>query len=235
MSGDHDGGVMTALEKFQQSDAWDARYNLPTCPEYNNPFLYMAYADLVIEQAEGAGLSQALVNSYFDRCQFRFKEIGLFNRWPDGSGGLVSYDEIMGAAYFGPKFAVLIHDYLEEHGGIFNNTGEDKPDESMDIYRFIFMRPYLLACCGFRVSLWDQLLVALNLLLDCFSFASNGGKLKNYLLIYKMKGCWLVQLIGVFWRWQMKRHGCTFKTCLSKEPGDRYPIFGELAKDDWII
>lgn len=221
---------MTALEQFKASPAWDPRYDLPTCPRLNNPWLYMAYADVVLYQAEDGTVPVESLIAFIDACEIT---PGALHRWPSGAGGGTSQDEVIGMAHLDPDTAKYILSYLDSQGGYYNIAGEKQTRFlQFNLYRFVWLRPYLVsASCG-KVGLGGQLLWAGMCVLDAMN-SENGGKLRTYLMSRNMRDLFFCKLAMKFWRWRMKAKGWTFKSCLAKEPGE-YPIFAELAKDAWL-
>lgn len=218
----------TALELVKTSNAWDPRYNLPTLPNHNNPFIYMAYLDLAMRAYDGSQIERHLIWDFYAACE---KESGLFYRWPDHGGGQISHDEVMGAAYFDPIIAKRILNYLDAHDGEFNVTGEpvDATGEKYNIYRMVWLRPYLMACCEDRpVSFISQIYWLVGLISDYFNEDAGGGKLRTYLMASKMARFPMCKFFFDLWRTKMEKKGITFKTALAIEPREN-PVLTSLA------
>ncbi len=214
----HEGDGLTAL---RQSNAWDSRYDLPLFPTLNNPWIYAPYADLVLRLRGEAGVERVAFVRHFEACELP-DEPGLFHRWPGGGGGLNSWDEIVGAAYFSPVIAERILDHLERTDGAFDNLKKHDPERA-NVFRLFFLRPYLQACTEKRrVGLSSQLLFALLIVISAFDNVkpgNAGGRLRNWLMISKMERFGICYLAALFWRWKLERAGQTLKDSLYREPG----------------
>src|SRR3990167_9316746 len=217
-----------SLTRLQNSLAWDVRYSVPTCPSLNNPWLYMAYAQasLVISHPE---ISKEDILNHFFKCTPN--GIENMTRWPDGSGGAISMDELLGAAYLHEWIARDILAYLDKHWGQFPHP-PDKPSWLRhNMYRFVFMRPYLKAASGAKLCPFlDQLPIMLYILYGCFNRDATeaGGKLRRYLIIQKTLRFSAIRFAANIWRKVMLRRGMTMKVALSLEPRE-YPILSQIA------
>lgn len=218
---------------------WDGRHDLPLAPILNNPWIYSAYAALCMRLKDGGMFNRARVLAHFVACENgvqnpRQYDLGCFARWPDGSGGMTSHDEIMGAAFHDPWIALRILGHLDRTGGVMNNTGELPSDPlglQWNVYRMIFLRPYLLACAEYDVNIFDQFLWCVSLIA---SFATSpkgdaGTRLRNWLMADKMKRYKLCRAVIQVW---CTRIGMSPKECLAIEPGE-YPVMSEIAPDSW--
>jgi hypothetical protein len=213
----------TVYDFIRNSPAWDARYNLPLCPALNNPWLYMAYAQRNMKRAarDAIWLSMIEIEAHFLKCE---SKPGFFSRWPDGSGGAVSWDEIVGAASMSRFIARRILAYLDSTDGEWG-SGTDLAD---DMYRFPFLRPFLLAASGYELSPISKAEWSAFILWDAFkrSPTDQGGALKNSLMIDSVGG-----LAGAFW----KKRTQTIMTpaqALAIEPKE-YPVFAATAPETW--
>jgi hypothetical protein len=197
---------MNAWEAFQQSAAWDQRFNLPLCPTLNNPWIYFAYA-LKISKENGALCAGALIAvqimaiRHAEKCRIKH---GLFNRWPDCSGGVFSYDEALGMAYISPELARELCLYLYEQDGIYCNKPDEMNalnEEKFNLYRFIFLEPYLRARAGLRVGLLSKLKFALHVVISTFKFNPNDeeGMSKIWLMHEEMDRFILCRIAFYFW------------------------------------
>ncbi len=229
--------AMTALERMRADPTcWDSRYDLPLCPLNNNPWIYMAYADLILG-IQGFELSRVQVKIHYYSCEAYPSHMGLFWRWPDKSGGQNSHDEIMGAAYFHPYIASSILNYLDSTNGDFNVTGE-KPSRwlQFNVYRLPWLKPYLLACAGRKVNLVRQAIFAAHITFSAFTNSgpdNAGGRLRNWLMLERMRDLPLVRAAARLW---IKRVGAkdTLKGSLAIEPRE-VPILSELAPEGWVF
>jgi hypothetical protein len=224
------------LEKFEASSAWDSRYNLPLCPGNNNPWIYMAYAVLLMElSGDGSYVGRLMVENHFIKCEAAAPKPapGLFMRWPDGSGGQNSHDEIMGAAFLSPWIAKRILAYLDANDGEFNVTGEPETPMQFNVYRMPFLRPYLLACAGTTPSPLSQAAWILSLAVDGLLRKKEdcGGALRFWLMTKVMERYPMCRLAIWFWKRRVQKIQ-TPKSCLTIEPGE-HPIFGQCAPETW--
>lgn len=191
----------------------------------------MAYADLVC----GKTLDRSVVFLHMGRCIVRQAkwDRGLMNRWPDGSGGVTSHDELIGISYFWEYQAKQVLDYLDKHLGEYDNTGEkENVPLQFNLYRFPFFRPYLVAASGGSPSLGSQIVWCIQLYLDANNSDLGGGKLRNWVMMQSMKKFWLCRRAISYWKGRMKRRDITPKTALAIEPKE-YPILSELAPEEW--
>ena len=137
---------MEALKKLINSTAWHWEYGLPLVPRHNNPWLYAAYSFKLLKingiRAIDEIEMQKRFRKHFEECQLTR---GLINRWPGGSGGMISHDELLGAAFVSRYLAREIYFYLKKSKYFYIN----KPEEinngiskyKYNIYRF----PWLIA------------------------------------------------------------------------------------------
>ena len=210
-------------DSFMNSPAWDQRYNLPLCPTLNNPWLYMAYAQRNMKRAgpDSMCLSTIEIEAHFLKCE---SKPGFFSRWPDGSGGAVSWDEIVGAASMSRFIARRIMSYLDMNDGEWG-SGTALTD---DMYRFPFLRPFLLAAAGYTPSTISLAQWSGFIVWDAFTRSSTdqGGALKNSLMIDSVGG-----VAGQFWK--IRTQGVmTPAEALAIEPKE-YPVFALTAPRTW--
>lgn len=230
------------LEPLKASKCWDGRYSLPLFPQYNNPWLYMAYADRVLSKHLIGAIDHNKIRAYFTRCEISARsastiEPGLFDRWPDGSGGRTSWDEIIGAAYLSSHLAKRIMRHLVKTRGYFNNTN-DKPfghKLKFNVFRLAFLKPWLTARCGVRPDLFSQLIWAGHI---CLSIKANkkpgdaGGRLRNWIMFEAMREYPVCKRAIKKWKKEMRLAGHTLKNSLAIEPKE--PLLVALAPEDWI-
>lgn len=205
-----------SLEDIKKSAVWDEKYNLPLVPKHNNPWIYGAYIYALLGEPKELLESFAI---YYARC-FN-KEYGRLSRWPDGSGGRVSHDELIGAAYLFPEASSDILHRLDDNDGIYNDS--DSVLESM--YRFIFLVPFLRQAKGVFVSLQSQVMYCLHLLISCIGWkkeSGSSGALMIWLMNRKMKKLWLCWIFIQIYEKIMEKKGCTLDWCL-KEHFWEYP------------
>lgn len=230
------------LDQFKASNAWDNRYNLPLCDGYNNPWIYMAYADLLmrIQDPTGPAIAPVEAENHFLKCEAAVpngnpnRGPGLFMRWPDSTGGQTSHDEIMGACHLSSWIAKRIVLYLDAYDGEFNATGEKATViEQFNVYRMLFLKPYIRACANLKVSILSQLVWIFCLLVDAITRDPQdcGGALRFWLMCYTMNQYPLCRIAIAVWKWRTQRIQ-TLKGCLTVEPGD-FKIYGQVAPETW--
>lgn len=168
---------------FEKSNAWDANHNLPLVPMHNNQWTYLAYA---FRNFEGMGVSlpvkwKLAAANYLSLCEIRD---GFITRTPKGNEP--SHDELMGAAYVFPGFASRAIDYLNRSDGVYNS---DQSTDRFNVFRFIFMMPFLKASAGFRVGLASQFLWSLHCVITAIRAnpGRTSGLLKVWLMAPKMR------------------------------------------------
>jgi hypothetical protein len=225
---------MTLLDQIKASNAWDARYGLPLLPANNNPWIYMAYLDTLM-QFRGERLDRELVWQHFLRCEVE-GEPGLFHRWPGGYGGMNSHDEIMGAAYFDPRIADRILRRLDRKFGDFNNTGE-KPSRALEynVYRFgVWLRPYLASRAGRCIVISPAWAAHLAYATRDNDGDNCGGRLRNWLMMHEMQRYAICRPAIRGWIKRREERGETLRGSLEIEPRET-PILGELAPLEWRL
>jgi hypothetical protein len=222
---------MDALEIVKaDSGAWSAEYGLPLVPACRNPWLYMAYACKLLE-LNGALIDfNVSLQDFIKRCEIA---PGLFHRYPDGDRDITSFDEIMGIAYLDKLAAGRVFKYLEEHFGEYNNTGEqEKVPEQFNVYRFLFLRPFLKAITG-SFDLLAELIWSGVIFWDAFTYDKSkgldaSGRLRTWLMMEDMEVYLLCRLAIKFWRYRMKRQEVTLKECMAIEPREA-PSFAAIV------
>lgn len=227
------------LEKLKASNVWDPRYDLPLCPAYNNPWLYMAYAQLCLLRA-GESLNIPQIDDFFKQCEAgaaKPHESGLFARWPFGSDQ-TSHDEVLGAAFLSPWIAERILRHLDQTDGEFDPMQIPKQSQlQWNVFRFPFVRPYLQACSERNVSEISEAIFASHLGVDGITRKpdDHGGVLRNWLMAEKMNEHNLAGAARSIWIIRIHLLGMTPKGSLSVEPGEngRHPIYAEIAPEAW--
>lgn len=237
---------MTVFKSFQASNAWDQRFNLPLVPMHNNPWIYLAYALKMVRL--GKHTNDELIE-LVDLCEdhlaaCRTKVWGEFYRWPDGSGGNTSHDEVMGIAYVDwclklatkPTQAILSR--LQQTDGEYNvqNLPEGVP-ERWNIERFVFLEPFLKACAGFRVGLISQLWFSIPLLVDIFKYKKEDGNesgiLLKWIMFEPMEKYLLSGICIQIWKSKMKKLGINPKQIFTEKYLKECPAYGENAPNEF--
>lgn len=204
---------------LKQTEVWDARYGLPTVPMHNNPFLYMAYIACCVPFDF---MPEFVV---FTRgCD---QVDGTSTRWPDGSGGKFSHDEIMGRAYFDSPFAARVLDVFNQNDGIYDRLEDG---ESANQLRFFFLVPYLKACARYRVGLFSQLIWCIHVLATAFSReeGKESGALKIWLMGQVMSQFQLCKWAYEFFAW---KSGTSPKEIFSCHYLTECPTFSQISPD----
>lgn len=196
-------------QDIRETNCWSEKYQLPICPNHYNPHIYLGYIYLI----DSTAVNNGQYAIYFNNCCRR----GVFYRFPDGTQGEGSWDEVIGAASI--PICVNTADWF------LNNF-------RLKWHRFIFLKCYLKACAygPDAISWWDRLLFSTYIRL---SIKGNlvpgdvGGRLRSWLMISKtglMKDYWNERMVGA---------GYTLKGSLQIEPGDN-PWLAENAPNSWF-
>lgn len=214
-----------SLELLRKSNAWDARYDLPTCPTHNNPHIYIAFAfRLCPEMAQ----LQKQAEEYILSCEV---VPGYITRWPGSDD--TSHDELMGAAYIYQEFARRAVSFLAGNDNYYSL--EKEPPEKADQSRFLFLMPFLRACAGLRVSTRSQILFAAHVLFSAFLVkpGHTSGILKIWLMAPKMRQFPICALALWIWAWRWKKRGFTPNSIFGRYYLREIPVFSQLAKDTY--
>jgi len=220
---------LNKLEEFKGSNAWDNKFALPLIPMHNNPWIYSAY----VRKLCGGFDSEMdyILFSHMNKCEV---EPGLFNRWPDGSGGVTSHDEIMGLAYHDHDTAKDILLYLEKHDGEYINVHNPGKwtSEKFNVYRFIFLKPYLKACAEWHVSLLSQAQFSAFLIYDLITHKGidPAGRLRIWIMLEAMEIFPLSGFVISIWRKIMKNKNITPKLCFTHYLAE-VPIMKKMAPE----
>lgn len=226
---------------FRNSTAWHPEYDLPLCPDLNNPHLYCSYA-FKIMKAGGMTAAEQLgfldrYDAYAKKCQIA---LGLLNRWPDGHGGMTSHDEVMGMAYLSQSLAQEILTRLLADDGVYithPGEAEGRPSYDFNLLRFVWVLPFIKARALPRVGQISQSVWAAHMTYDALRFKAGstddaGGRLRNWIMLEAMEPYGISRAASSFWVWMMKRKSCTLKSMLAIEPRE-YSVFSELAPGEW--
>lgn len=218
-----DGDI--ALDRVRNSEAWDPKFGLPLYPSHNNPWIYTAYAALLL-RIHGAPEQDLRWNvcHYWVLCQEDARS-GYFYRWPDHAfGGKTSHDEVIGACFLLDGAALRIADYLNANDGNFKAAG--------NIYRIPCVRPYVQARAYRKLSLLSQLLWIGYLLAGFWRFnpVDVGPHLRRWLMCHHMRAFPLCASAIKYWALRMNRSGLTLKAALTIEPGS---ALAAIAPDEW--
>jgi hypothetical protein len=216
------------MTDLKQSKVWDARFDLPLVPEHNNPHVYGSYIFSLLGEPEE--LRQRFA-AYIISCE---TAPGQITRWPDGSGGRVSHDEIFGAASFDSDIAQDILWRLFYNDGLYN-----KDDREVDNnWRFFFLTPYLRSLINrkrpdFRVSLWSKCMYVIPVLISAILHTKSqgaSGPLKIWKMNKEMRRHALCGITIRIWEKAMLKKGITLAWLLQNELG-AYPELLELLPE----
>jgi len=231
--------MMNALEAFKESNAWHKKYNLPLCPMFNNPHIYGAYAYKIIsldKRVSDADLVelQRDFRTYYRACRITS---GLIHRWPDGSGGITSHDEIIGAAKIYEENAKEIMLHLTMTDGVYiNKPKEIAPggEEVCNVFRILWVKPVLMALAKFRLGIFLQCQYAAVLIVDAISYkeGDEAGRLRHWLTFKEMGEYPIAGAAILFWKKKMADKNLSPKKCFEKYL-TQIPVFREFAPDDF--
>ncbi len=222
---------MTAVQKIEASKAWDKRYGLPTCPQFNNPWIYIAYFFLLVRQA-GEPIPESWKINLLKFNAGCTKADGTFFRWPDKTGGMASHDEVLGRAYLLSQASKEMLVVFDKTDGTFDAGNDDRKNQQ----RFIFLRPFMLACTDeYRVSLISQFFWGAHVIISAitYKFGQDSGSLKNWLMVDKMRNYPVSQIASYIFSLIMSKKGCTPKVAGKNYFGE-IPEFSEIALDSWV-
>ena len=189
-------------------EIWSHEYRLPLVPQHHNPWLYMAYAKSV-----GVSISPVDLETYYRACTVI---PGVFKRRPDGQGGKLSHDEMIGAAYLSSKIARDLYLYLDVNSGYYDSEkpGTRKPATYM--WRFPWLKPYLRTIAGQTASLLDQIFFCAYVLRDAIdSDAGVSSRLRIRLMAEHMMQYRICRCTLSYWR----------KKILKRWPGGAKELF----------
>lgn len=217
---------MTNLEKFKESPAWDSENNLPLCRIHANPHIYCAFADKIC----GGSISRDDVLRYQSICQTK---IGLYHRYPDGGGGVTSFDELIGISHFNPDAASKILDYIWDHFGCYDNQSPYSWTFRYNLYRFPWFIAYLKIRAGRTLGPFLRLAFVMYLILQAIDWnpetkRDEGGKLTTWLMRDEMREVFGCRLAWKFWEYRTRNIGP--KWCLTRYLVE-YPVFFECAPE----
>lgn len=185
---------MSCIEEFKKSNAWDVRNGLPTVPFHNNPWIFMAYAFKLIKLNDGSvPLDKELWNMALN-CE---KEPGLYNRWPDGTGGVTSHDELIGISFLIPTMSFRILRYLDSNMGYYNNLTSAKGLSFFryNLFRFVFLKPVLKSFANLELTKLDKFFLYAYLITHAFNPKKDyGGSLVIWIMTEALKDNKVVQL-----------------------------------------
>ncbi len=218
---------MTPSEKIEASNVWDRRFGLPTIPIHDNPWIYIAYTFALVRMVGNVpGTWAEALARHVDACK---TPDGVITRWPHG--GRLSHDELMGAAYLNHDSAKSIIAKLEEQDGLYG-PGQDESDY---MFRFVFLKPFLRACAGYRVGIFSQIVFSVSLLLHAFTYkpdvTGDSGTLKNWLMGLELESHGICALTVPLWRKKIEKKGVTLKRIFSKTYLTECPVLAEIAPE----
>lgn len=217
---------------IKETEAWSEKYQLPTFNSMN-PHLFVAYVAQLIAQSEEPFTTIDIYTQYSNFLASCEVMGGLYKRYPDGSSGLTSWDEIIGIARIRPSSAKDIYNYLEVTDGIYDSENENSTDERKNVYRLPFIRPLLRLAAGMRVSLIDQAILCGWMIWDAVNPDQGmSGHLQLWLYLPLMKEKAVTSIGAAFWQWRMKARGIStyhmFTEYFHNEPKFKEWLVGAL-------
>lgn len=232
---------MNPEARLRISQAWDGRFDLPTIPIHNNPWIYMAYCFRICNEYgvdEFRLRFKDRIETYYAKCLVNRETPGLFYRWPNGFGGDSSHDELMGGAWLSPMIARDILAHLEKTDGQY--TVDPKYivgtyDETKNVNRFFWLRPFLRACAGFRVSLFSQLLWSIQALVSCWNFTGDAsGVLKVWVMCDVMKKYPISSIAVWYFDYRLRnKFKVTPKDIFARNYLTEIPVLADIAPTTW--
>jgi hypothetical protein len=199
---------------------------------HNNPWLYSAYAMKVMRRG-GLQAWQALpleraFAQHFRACIIRF---GLINRWPDGSGGMMSHDELIGIAYNSRFLAREIYFYLKQTNGKYINKPEEAENKCpyrFDIRRFPSVMAFISSRAKYPPSYFHRIFFGLDALLNALSNPGEGSRLRMWLMLDEMSQYLFPRICLKAWAYILTKRGEGPKKWFSKYLTEA-PIFFDEA------
>lgn len=221
---------MTILDRFIQSNVWCNQYHLPLCRMHANPHMYLALSQKIL-RSRGEYISQQAIDRYHEMCEPR---PGLFNRYPDGGGGVTSHDELIGIAYLSSYAAERAWIYLQSNFGIYDNQDPQDPKFKHNLFRFPWFIAFLKARIGEPLNWYDWIQFNLYLFGQAMIYhpvdhPDDGGRLLTWLMSREMRPwcSWMFK----FWDWRMRKSGP--KDCFSRYLRE-CPVFFETAPERFL-
>lgn len=224
-----------AHKNFMESNVWDSRYDLPLLPDHNNPWIYAAYALKIIkswgEDVDNLYLTRELIEHANEKCRV---EKGLYHRWPDGFGGHTSHDELIGLCYIDAAIAKDVLNYLDFNDGVYNNlknTVTSLIPDRYNLYRFLWLRPYIAECAKARLNILSQLKWAGFVVANALFKKAEGWdtKLMIWLMSERMENHTICKLAILFWESRMKKLGLNPHVFFEKEL-EKFPVYSRTVK-----
>lgn len=222
--------TVSILDRFKSSDCWDARYDLPTCPKLNNPFLYCALSFKTADYYTDDDLGR-IVAVYAANCHDY--DSNQYYRWPDKGGGTFSHDEAIGLSFMSSIHAMFILKALSKHWGFLDNEQPENPRWKTYIPRFVWAMAYLRKRAGWRLWPWHRIGFALYLIGQALGHrddvhAGQDGLLMSWLMRDAMREVFGCRLAWRFWEYRMRNVGP--KWCFERYLCE-YPVFRECAPE----
>lgn len=224
---------MSALEKLKASNVWDKGLDLPVIPFHSNPMIYTAYCLMVASKADGVDHRVSYIKQIDDFHAKCLQPSGVFTKWPHG--GFTSHDELMGASWLRPGIAREVIQYLSAHDGLYDAEQPESPRETRNVYRFIWLMPFLKACADYKVSFLSQVVWSICAISNCWKFTGDSsGVLLFWLMSDRMKNYPISKIAVWFWGYRMKsKHGLTPKLVFKNFYLTEAPVLAEIALEEW--
>lgn len=182
------------------SRLWGHYTNIPSIPEHNNPGIYTA---LVIHLLAHHDHRWDYLPSIEEHCLLLEDK---WTRWPSGLGGNISHDEILGWSYLSRRAACAYLGHLEHRFGFFpNEKGEFQWNRWM--YRFVFLKPFLLNRINAPVPLIHKLLWSVYVLQSALRTKRDTFDADGVIKVWLMCRYPVVEWVANFWRRRINRTG----------------------------
>lgn len=222
---------MKNFEYWKKSRAWDERFNCCTVPEHNNPHIYLAYW---VKCEDNYYSCKELAIGFGNWTR---RDDGFYNRWPERfpSGGLISWDELMGLGYLGREFPfnILFEAYCRR--GFYDNEFPDNPRFKSFIYRFPHLIAYLKFKRDGRVNIFWSSVLAIWVLIASLSKDEGVGKhLRVWLIGKDISKMFLPRMALRYWQKKRIDKELDISTCF-KRYFPTIPEFSEMAKEDGYL
>lgn len=218
-----------ALEAIIRSNAFDDRYGLPLIPTLNNPWAYSAYLYKLlklhgIDLIDEVEMRRAFLN-HSVKCSAGMP--GLYNRWPDGTGGKTSWDELLGLGYWATECAKLILELLQKTDGIYDNEQPFTTNEARNMYRMPWLIGFLKSRAGYRVGIFIQIPWSIWMASWKYEPGAEGSFLKRWIMLEEANKH---PIIGIFARRFWKNNSKYLVWALEGELKS-IPVAATIAKE----
>lgn len=191
---------LTYGEVVVNSELWHPRFQIPCIPMHNNPGIYTA---LVVHMLSRYDYRWSYLTSFIYHWLLLEDK---WARWPDGSGGNISHDEMLGWGYLSPRAACSYIGHMEHRFGFFpNDKGQFQWNRWM--YRFVFLKPFLEKRAYGRASLLGKFLWSVYVIQSALQTRRNNFDADGVIKVWLMCNDPPVSWVAKFWRRRMEKIG----------------------------